>query len=602
MAPSSLPRAPKRRKLSGSTASSETESTIRDLETRISTAIANKSSLNTLADLVELLPTLPRAELVHKAVYALYRSFVLVINAGFMDRKEGEGDEEGRVVRVWIAERMGEYEAFLAGLMKDAESTLRTSALKILMSLVKHLSGALSRSSDHGPQFAVPLFKRVVRALLACPSSTRAGAEDGDGKLEADVRELFLGTWLNVYDDVRWFFLRDCEPILAQLVQEKHAHAHENLLAFLEALSTFPSAPSDIKTWWVAELGAKPPKPRGAASADGDDEASEEEDGAEDDWRKFFDDEENGKKDKGKGKDAQKTGRLHRMTVHQSVHALPSHRAVFTRAWLSLLPRLQKDGGTLAMRALEVMHARVMPHLTRAVMIMDWVGSCVDYGGVVGLLALNTLFILMQDYNLDYPVFYTRLYAFLDKDLLHLKHRARFFRLAELFLSSTHLPATLLASFVKRLSRLSLHAPPSSIVIMIPFTYNILKRHPALMVMIHRDSDVEDLSADPFLEDEPNPNATNALDSSLWELHAMKRHYHAGVATLGKVLEEAFTKPAYPLEDFLDHTYGTLLDAEFKRKIKKEPAVADELKGHLFEKSEDGVGGDVVAELWSFDV
>jgi hypothetical protein len=37
----------------------------------------------------------------------------------------------------------------------------------------------------------------------------------------------------------------------------------------------------------------------------------------------------------------------------------------------------------------------------------------------------------------DYPSFYTRLYAFLDPDLLHLKYRSRFFRLTELFLSST---------------------------------------------------------------------------------------------------------------------------------------------------------------------
>jgi hypothetical protein len=60
----------------------------------------------------------------------------------------------------------------------------------------------------------------------------------------------------------------------------------------------------------------------------------------------------------------------------------------------------------------------------------------------------------MQEYNLyvancrqsivaiytrdrDYPLFYTRLYAFLDQDLLHLKYRSRFFRLTELFLSST---------------------------------------------------------------------------------------------------------------------------------------------------------------------
>ena len=48
-----------------------------------------------------------------------------------------------------------------------------------------------------------------------------------------------------------------------------------------------------------------------------------------------------------------------------------------------------------------------------------------------------------------------------------------------------HLPSTLLASFVK-LSRLLLTAPPAAIVMVIPFTCNILKRHPALMVMIHR--------------------------------------------------------------------------------------------------------------------
>jgi len=31
-----------------------------------------------------------------------------------------------------------------------------------------------------------------------------------------------------------------------------------------------------------------------------------------------------------------------------------------------------------------------------------------------------------------------RLYAFIDRDLLHLQHRARFFRMAEIFLSSTY--------------------------------------------------------------------------------------------------------------------------------------------------------------------
>lgn len=175
------------------------------------------------------------------------------------------------------------------------------------------------------------------------------------------------------------------------------------MLSLLEIVENFPREPGDIKAWWVEDMGAKPPKPKkgkGATSAAEDDDeqperAAEEEE--EDDWRKFFD--EPSEKDDEKNKKTTPTARLHKMTVHQSLHALPSHRAVFTRAWLGLLPRLRTDS-TLALRALGALHQRVMPNLTRAVMLMDWIGACVDFGGVVGLLALNALFILMTEYNL----------------------------------------------------------------------------------------------------------------------------------------------------------------------------------------------------------
>jgi U3 small nucleolar RNA-associated protein 19 len=172
--------------------------------------------------------------------------------------------------------------------------------------------------------------------------------------------------------------------VLEQLAREKHAHAHENLLALLEDLQRLPTAPSDIGAWWVDEVGAKPPKPKaikpGAESDDEEDAAAADEDD-EDDWRKFFD--EPAEKEPGKGKKAAPAARLARMTVHQSLHALPSHRAVFTRAWLALLPHLSdpaRPDSALALRALNIMHQGVMPHLTRAIMVMDWVGSCVDYG------------------------------------------------------------------------------------------------------------------------------------------------------------------------------------------------------------------------------
>ncbi|KAG6894298.1 hypothetical protein C0992_006672, partial [Termitomyces sp. T32_za158] len=155
-----------------------------------------------------------------------------------------------------------------------------------------------------------------------------------------------------------------------------------NLLSILECLDTFPTEKGELNSWWVSEMGSKPPKPKGPSKKGGEAESSEDEadpqgEDDEDDWRKFFDEEPEAKNDKTQGPGA----RLHKLTIHQSLHALASHRAVFTRAWLALLPRLSVtgDGKDLTMRALNFMHHGVMPHLTRPVLVMDWVGASVDY-------------------------------------------------------------------------------------------------------------------------------------------------------------------------------------------------------------------------------
>lgn len=124
---------------------------------------------------------------------------------------------------------------------------------------------------------------------------------------------------------------------------------------------------------------------------------------------------------------------------------------------------------------------------------------------------------LIQQHNLDYPEFFVKLYSLFTPTLFHTRYLARFLRLADTFLSSTHLPATLVASFLKRLSRLSLASPPHGVVAIISMTYNLLKRHPICMQMIHRP-DVLPGRGDPFDADEPDPLKTGALQSSLWEL------------------------------------------------------------------------------------
>jgi U3 small nucleolar RNA-associated protein 19 len=133
-------------------------------------------------------------------------------------------------------------------------------------------------------------------------------------------------------------------------------------------------------------------------------------------------------------------------------------------------------------------------------------------------------------------------------------------------LLSRHLPVLLVAAFIKRLSRLSLAAPPAAIVSIVPFVYNLLKRHPSCLILIHRpeEFDTEDSAAaaaansDPYDFTEADPLKAHALDSSLWELASLRNHYLASVSTLAKVFGEQMTKPKYDLEDFLDHAYATV--------------------------------------------
>jgi hypothetical protein len=115
----------------------------------------------------------------------------------------------------------------------------------------------------------------------------------------------------------------------------------------------------------------------------------------------------------------------------------------------------------------------------------------------------------------------------------------------------------MIASFVKRLARLSLSAPPAAIIMIIPFVYNLLKRHSSCMCMLQRDSEDAE-SQDTYDEYEKDPMNTHALESSLWELKALQRHYLSHVATMSKVFQEVFTKPEFQMEDFLDHGYATV--------------------------------------------
>lgn len=246
------------------------------------------------------------------------------------------------------------------------------------------------------------------------------------------------------------------------------------------------------------------------------------------------------------------------------IYSLRAHKNRAQKAWTTVLRHDLSKAHRKSV--LGLLSYRIAPWFLKVELLMDFLTDSFNQGGSVSLMALSGLFYLIQKKNLDYPHFYQKLYSLVDANVLHSKHRSRFFRLLAKFLASTHLPAALVASFIKRLSRLCLHSPPSGIVIVVPWIYNLLQTHPTCTFMIHRDiskgkpatDHQEKVQEDPFRMDELDPMLANAEESSLWEIDSLQSNYHPNVATIAKIISEQFTKQSYSLEDFLDHSYASV--------------------------------------------
>ena len=239
--------------------------------------------------------------------------------------------------------------------------------------------------------------------------------------------------------------------------------------------------------------------------------------------------------------------------------------------------------------------------------LMDFLTDCLNSNdAATAVAALSGIFHLMTARNLDYPDFFPRVYALLDRHALHSKYRSRVLRHLEIFLApANHLPATTIASFIKRLARLCISAPPAAIVAVVPFVYNLLKQHPTCTLMIHRKpfpqykKSAENVGEDPFDMTESDPQQTGAIDSSLWELETLQSHFHPIVSSIAKLISEQFTKQAYNLDDFLDHGYASMLDSELTKQPKKPPVIEYYIPKHIFTQQE-GEAKNVLNELWTF--
>lgn len=260
------------------------------------------------------------------------------------------------------------------------------------------------------------------------------------------------------------------------------------------------------------------------------------------------------------------------------------HLQEFSTCWLSFLQGISIIEPKLHRSFLIIVNDRIIPYMAKPTLLADYLTDSYNIGGFVSLLALNGLFTLMHRHNLDYPSFFPKLYSLLDSNILHCRYRKRFCKLFSLFMSSTHMPAYLVAAFVKRIARLSLDTSPAVINWVIPFVYNMFKAHPAIRVLIHRQAAGEESKiADPFLMEELDPSKCKAIDSSIWEIHALSRHYWTGSIKQSRIFTERLTKPPFNLEQYLEGpTYASLITEELSHKWSKVPPLNISIPSILF--------------------
>ncbi|PAV73778.1 hypothetical protein WR25_16298 [Diploscapter pachys] len=211
------------------------------------------------------------------------------------------------------------------------------------------------------------------------------------------------------------------------------------------------------------------------------------------------------------------------------------------------------------------------------------------YGGIYAILSLAAIFKLIVVHNFEYPDFYKEVYALTTPFVLYSDYKETFIRLIDSFLSSTHIPLYIVASFIKRLSRNLLVAPLEAQEPILGLLRNFVIRHPIASQLMHRNVP-EKFDSDPFNNEEPDLSKTNALNSSLWEIKTLQNHWHPDVGRRAKFVDRQPEK----VESFVRfRTSEQLWENLAAKKYGKAKSSAEE----QFRKSQEGEQGENEDEL-----
>ena len=151
------------------------------------------------------------------------------------------------------------------------------------------------------------------------------------------------------------------------------------------------------------------------------------------------------------------------------------------------------------------MDAEFLPYLASPMQFTDFLTACFDYGGVLSVMSLSSLYEMITHYGVNYPAYFDRLYSLLDEKVFSMKcvlffsltprYRQRFLALLVRSLRSSAVPALVLAAFCKRLARIAVVSAPSTALFVVPLLTELVSYHSSLypLVQVGEKEDVYDV-------------------------------------------------------------------------------------------------------------
>ncbi|GMM38620.1 ribosome biosynthesis protein [Saccharomycopsis crataegensis] len=540
-----------------------------------------KTSTKNLNDIVKLLDQLTELSKSHNEILAheeearlliisllkVFEHFIKSKTLRYSIKKETNDNKV--VLNKWLKSKYDLFKKTLLSLISEfvSDNDILIDALEGYFQLMK--LEATTWAPKNEAHFPGQMYETLVKTLIF---DSKNGKILEDGTTDSILIEFFTSNYLNKCKDLKFYFL---SSMINLLEQEKQKLGGKSFKTVYSKWLTIMQEDYFHSIFYGTNDDNKKDAKIDTKSKNNKDDEDEDDFG-------FSDDDDDSVVDASDDEELELTDTFVPKPP-QAIQKFATYKSLFTKNWLSILSIPGIESAQLK-TTLNILHKRIIPYMIKPEQLMDFLTYCYDNGEsiIIEILAINGLFQLMQKRNLEYPQFYEKLYDFFKKpEILSNKYRSRFFRLVDLFLSSTHLPASIVASFIKRMARLAIFNNPGGIVIVMPFIYNLLKKHPSCMILIHNpllsDEELENYE-DPFNNDETDPLLTNAIESSLWELETLASHYHPNVATLAKIFSNPFTKTSYNIEDFLDWNYKGLLESERTRRIKGDHMMAIEFE------------------------